>query len=90
MNDGGPAFPHLRAECQTSHETEMYIGLTKRELFSAMAMQGWVSTLLNDDVCLTKADPDYYRVSREHFAAVAEWAVGYADALIGALKEEPK
>ena len=49
-----------------------YGGLTKRELFAAMAMQG----MLADHTC--DAEPD----------AFAEVAVNYADALIAELNKE--
>lgn len=48
-------------------------GLTKRELFSAMIMQGGIAGLKASDVC----DP----------VACAEHAVAMADALIEALKK---
>jgi len=30
-HDGGPAFPHLRSECQRVNETEMYEGISIRQ-----------------------------------------------------------
>jgi hypothetical protein len=48
-------------------------GLTKREYFAAMAMQG---------MC---ANPDYTRNSP---SVIAEWSVKQADALIEALNKE--
>lgn len=40
VNGNSAAFPVLVEECQRVGETEMFRGLTKRELFAAMAMQG--------------------------------------------------
>ena len=41
-NDGGPAFP-TQNEAQIGPTTWHFTGLTKRELFAAMAMQGLCS-----------------------------------------------
>lgn len=48
------------------------LGLSKREFFAAVAMQGLCAT---DNVC--DASP----------ATIAEWSVCYADALIAALEQ---
>jgi len=48
-----------------------HIGLTKREHFAAMAMQGYV---VNGTIGIDKK-------------ALAEWSVGMADALINALNK---
>lgn len=42
MNNLGldSAFPHLYESCQRINESEYTPGLTKRELFAAMAIQG--------------------------------------------------
>ncbi len=51
------------------------LGLTKREYFAAMAMQGLLA-------CPARTDaPDDF---------VAQWAVNAADALIAALNKEPQ
>lgn len=49
------------------------IGLTKRELLAAMAMQGWLSSFGDDTI----ANPN----------AVAEFSVKCADALLKALEK---
>ncbi len=72
MNE--PAFPHLISQCQRANETEYHEGLSKRELFAAMAMQG----ILSGD------SDDTYTVEK---AAVV--AVELADALIAELSKEP-
>ena len=49
-------------------------GLTKREYFAAMALQGYVASTLSDIV----QSPEY----------TAKWAVRYADALINELNKQ--
>jgi hypothetical protein len=56
-------------------------GLTKRELFAAMAMQGWLAGCENAYGEFTAPG------TNTHIAA--ESAVKYADALLSALKETP-
>jgi hypothetical protein len=69
------AFPHLDESCQRVNETEHTPGLTKRELFAALALQG---------IC---AYPDKERgMSYEDMAG---FAVEAADALLEALTDEP-
>lgn len=48
-------------------------GLTKREYFAAMAMQGWLAGVKRVDVI--------------PFPAIAQWAVGQADALLAELSK---
>ena len=67
-----PAFPHLLTECQT-RESEHYRGLSKRELFAALAMQGIL------------AAGSEHRVTT---ANAVDWAVQHADALLAALEVE--
>lgn len=59
--------------------------LTRRERFAAMAMQGWIASL-GEDILGDYVDDQ--RAFAEHQAAVAEAAVGYADALIAELDKE--
>jgi hypothetical protein len=73
MEHDAPAFPHLRAECQTSHETEMYEGVTKRELAAMFAMAGM------------GANPECAELG---IGELAHFSVKIADALLAALKEE--
>lgn len=61
----GPAFPIVTANTVQS-------GMTKREYFAALAMQGYFSS-----------DHAYQKPSE-----TARWAVEQADALIEALKED--
>lgn len=71
-----PAFP-LDAEVNANRDTE-HLGLTKREYFAAMAMQGmgtWMP-LGNGDL-----------MTGYTLFARGEWAVKQADALIAALNE---
>jgi hypothetical protein len=69
MKDG-PAFPNM------NYEGHQMGGLTKRELFAAMAMQGLVTT---------------YTIYRDNlFPTSAAAAVAYADALLAELQKEPR
>lgn len=71
--DGNTQPNHLIHSFQHTANSEGNMwGLTKREHFAAMAMQGYVSELTDG-------------VSKE---ALAEWSVGMADALIEALNKE--
>lgn len=73
------AFPHKTKIPLTETEIDNVIthsGLTKRELFAAMAMQGLVSSLT---------------IGRdEHLHLMAQTAVEYADALISELAKDNK
>lgn len=71
-----PAYPHLADGCQRVNETEHFPGLTKREWFAAMAMQGLLSW-----------GPDAYDCEYEKVARVA---VHHADALIAELNRTAK
>jgi len=54
-------------------------GLTKREHFASMAMQGWISATNLENVSMSDAE--------NLPIASANWAVAYADALINALNK---
>lgn len=58
---------------RTGYATGWATGLTKRELFAAMAMQGYCS------------HPVPYGVSRDD---IANWSTELADALLAALSQE--
>ena len=77
-NGGDPASPvqGVRGEGDDSGKLygQLFHGLTKREHFAAMAMQGILSA---DDSVLTHYSTD----------DVAEWAIGQADALLKVLAE---
>jgi hypothetical protein len=69
-----PAYPH---PINGSHHITHHDGLTKRELFAAMAMQGFAAVpVTSNDGPLTHAHWD------------AKRAVMYADALLAALDTE--
>ena len=70
---------------QVSPRSVFYAGLTKRELFAAMAMAGWVSGISNADWMDEYNDDS--EAFRQHQIAVAMAAVGYADALIAELEK---
>ena len=75
MNKSGPVFLHLMLECQRVNETEMYSGLSKRELFAALAMAGF---------CAHRGDTTL----APRF--IAELSCECADALLAALKGEER
>lgn len=60
-------------------------GLTRRELLAALAMQAWITGPCGGET-LDDYDGDD-RAFREHQNAVAQTAIGYADALIHVLDE---
>ena len=62
INDGGPVFPNA------------YDGLTKRELFAAMAMQG--------------LSAKYGSTTPDTIDSIAEVAIRYSDSLIAELAKE--
>lgn len=70
-SDAKPAFPF---PYPGGHGEPVHYGLTRRELFAAMAMQAWITGPCGGEV-----------LERE----VAKTAIGYADALIDALDAEP-
>jgi hypothetical protein len=75
------AFPHLAESCQRVNETEYTPGLTKRELFAAMAMQGMVTAL-------SEVNP-HTGIIRNRPQDVAELSALYADTLIAELAKDP-
>lgn len=70
--DNTPAFPHHEIN-RTGGIIERIDGLSKRELFAGMAMQGMAAKALTDGSPLD---------------ALALWAVEYADALLAELAKE--
>lgn len=80
-NGDRPAFPEAIPDSDGSWS--MHDGLTKRELFSAMAMQSVVAThvnapamgVTNKGICL-------------HPPTVANWSIEYADALLAELEKK--
>lgn len=72
---------HSQNEDYTSQR--LYGGLTKRELFAAMSMQGLIAATYSDD----KNPPELY-ASRALHSAIAAIAVSLADALINRLGDK--
>lgn len=70
QNGERPAFPHVADEDKQEHLTVEW-GLTKRELFAAMAMQG---LLMN------------HSIWDEDAATIAKWATEQSDALLDQLE----
>lgn len=86
LSDGGPAFPiQPRPITEGEENWIMAEGLSKREHFASMALQGWISRLPSELEAwmLTKANGQW-----RHEAA--EMAVECADALLMALEKERK
>lgn len=70
-NDGGPAFPIVTSLDTDNYRTEP--GLTKRELFASMAMQGMIGFAEHVDDLLESE-------------FTAKVSLKYADALLAALE----
>lgn len=78
--DGGPAFPERYD--YVNDQTQSWGGLTKREWYAGMALQGWISAVAG------LPDFDVYdydaKAFAEHQKLVAETCFGYADAMLKA------
>jgi hypothetical protein len=73
-NQHEPAFPHIDSVCGTLPDGDrLRTGLTKRELFAAMAKQGYLAMYAGIDVAAPTP------------TNAAQAAVEYADALLAAL-----
>ena len=91
IKDGGPAFPVSTAEAseghQDGHNTWQFPGMTLRDHFAGLAMQGIVGSIDSEDS---------YRRMRGHASAaglsVSEWiardAYKQADAMLKAREAE--
>ena len=79
-NDGGQAFP---TACEVGHVD----GMTLRQWYAGMALQGWVAALTSDEVDSYDNEPVAFA---EHQRAVAKACFGYADALIAEDNEAPR
>lgn len=75
-----PAFPSQPHDGSGNPACAANIGLTKRELFAAMAMQGWLAGCRNAY--------GEFTAPGAHAHVAAESAVIFADALIAALSDE--
>lgn len=70
-----PAFPHTEM-CDDGSYFLSHLGLTKREYFAGLAMQGIVASCNSRGVLMD--------------TEIAPFAVKWADALIAALNAEPQ
>lgn len=70
-----PAFANMPSHTNPKNTVEDYGGLTKREYFAAMALQGML------------ANKDAADFSKE---ACAEICIGYTDELLTQLENDPK
>lgn len=68
-----------------SHDSHIEIGLTKREYFAAMAMQG----ILSDRRSLDRIDEISKEDNVPHASVLARLSAIHADALINELKNKP-
>ena len=85
-----PAFPvsTLIGGHQDSERTWQFPGLTKRELFAAMAMQGLLAG--SGEQPFHSEDGKPATTMADNYRYGAHLAVSYADALIAALNAEPQ
>lgn len=60
-------------------QTYPHYGLTKREYFAGIAMNGWLA-------CHFSSDSDGYTLSDKE--KIAEWSIGMADELLKQLEKE--
>lgn len=75
MDNSGPAFPHLWESSQRFGESEMYPGLTKRELAAMFMLHGMLASESQQEGMLVGYQPDFK-------GANAREAVAWADALL--------
>lgn len=78
------AFPHIELDTYSGKPCNQHFGLTKRELFAAMAMQGiihsekdYVSQIFNPNIHCAIGSSD-----------IAQISIELADALINELNKE--
>lgn len=80
-NANEPAFPKITTSYGTGTAYTDRVGLTKREYFAAMAMQGFITNSQILDECgYRDLDPQ---------EACAQIAIKQADALIAELEKQP-
>ena len=79
-----PAYPHL-AQSSNSYEAVQHCGLTKRELFAAMAMQGLLS---NAGGPYQASEQSGWRIVNCTQKQVAQECVDMADALLAELAKD--
>ena len=76
---GGSAFPHLSDHCQRVDQDEMEPGLTIRDWFAGMALQGMLASDRNALEHLAKRYTDN----------LADVSYGWADSMIKARNKQP-
>lgn len=81
-NDGGPAFPVPGEGSWDDPATckiwQRFDGMSKREWFAGMALQGWLASFGPNDDCSSSATK----------AAIAKQSFQLADAMLAALAEK--
>lgn len=83
--DGGPAYPGpIDYKQDGSPVWGGDRGMSLRDWFAGQALQGWLSGPCQGDVLAEYEDDD--AVFKQHQAAVAKAAYGYADAMLKARK----
>lgn len=85
MDNSGPAFPHLWETNQRVGESEMYPGLTKRELAAMFMLQGMLSSETSGDGMLLMRERG--QTLADFKLANARDAIAWADALLAELAE---
>lgn len=76
------AFPHIELDTYSGKPCNQHFGLTKRELFAAMAMQGCMS---NEKMVIASMSA---LNTKDTCMSIAKYAVLFADALINELNKE--
>jgi hypothetical protein len=88
QRDGGPAFPFFFPERDEEIGTlpcAYQPGMSTRTWLAGLAMQGYIAGPLQGGVTDEYDLDDDPECCRQHFAAVAAFCVGYADALLDEL-----
>ena len=84
MKGTDPVFP-VAEDRKVAADIDWAAGITKRELFAAMAMQAYLTRLQH-----ATTDVGFSEGGEPYPPDVAEWAVRAADALIAELAKERK
>jgi hypothetical protein len=90
INDGGPAFPLATS----SASNESVNGMSLRDWFAGMALQGMLAQSPSVFLASNMSVLEAAKKQRENVNAptceqwIAEWAVGFADAMLVELKKD--
>lgn len=79
-----PAYPWMKINI-TTREINSGGGMTLRQWYAGMALQGWIASMCNGET--DDYDKDGMEIAfAQHQAAVAKTCCGYADAMIAELE----